>query len=78
MKDFYLVKVQINFVKIPTMNWKHVVKELDHTGFFVRDRQALNLLIVALRRVIPTELYIDLLYSLWQNLEGQVGHDPPK
>ncbi|CAF1576548.1 unnamed protein product, partial [Adineta ricciae] len=58
---------------IPTMNWKHVVKELDHAGFFVRDRQGLILLIAALRRAIRTELYIDLLYSPWQNLEGQLS-----
>jgi hypothetical protein len=54
------------------VNWKDVVKEFDHPTFFVRDRQALVLLVTALRRALPTELYIDLLYGRWQNVEGQV------
>jgi hypothetical protein len=49
-----------------------VVKEFDHPGFLVRDRQALILLMTALRRAIPTEQYIDLLYGRWNNVEGQV------
>lgn len=49
-----------------------MVKEFDHPGFFVRDRQGLVLLVTALRRALPTELYIDLLYRHWQNVEGQV------
>lgn len=57
---------------VPTVNWKDVVKELDHPGFMVRDRQALLLLITALRRALPTESYIDLLYGRWNNAEGQV------
>jgi CCR4-NOT transcription complex subunit 1 len=60
---------------VPTVNWKDVVKELDHPGFIVRDRQALVLLVTALRRAIPTEIYIDLLYSRWQNVEGQVKNN---
>lgn len=58
--------------QVPTTNWKDVVKELDHPGFFVRDRQALVLLTTGLRRAIPAELYIDLLYNRWNNTEGQV------
>ena len=54
------------------MNWKDVVKELDQPGFIVRDRQALVLLVSGLRRALPTELYIDLLYGRWNNVEGQV------
>ena len=38
----------------------------------VRDRQALILLVTALRRALPTEQYIDLLYARWNNAEGQV------
>ena len=38
---------------VPTVNWKDVVKELDHPGFMVRDRQALVLLVTALRRALP-------------------------
>lgn len=57
---------------MPTVNWKDVVKELDHPGFFVRDRQGLVLLVTALRRALPTELYIDFLYGRWENVEGQV------
>lgn len=49
-----------------------MVKELDHPGFMVRDRQALVLLVTALRRALPTEQYIDLLYGRWNNAEGQV------
>jgi hypothetical protein len=49
-----------------------VVKEFDHPGFLVRDRQALILLMTALRRALPTEQYIDLLYGRWNNAEGQV------
>ena len=48
------------------------MKELDHPGFMVRDRQALVLLVTALRRALPTEQYIDLLYGRWNNAEGQV------
>jgi hypothetical protein len=48
------------------------VKEFDHPGFLVRDRQALVLLVTALRRALPTEQYIDLLYGRWTNVEGQV------
>lgn len=54
------------------MNWKEVVKELDHPEFLVRDRQGLVLLVTALRRALSTELYIDLLYGSWKNVEGQV------
>lgn len=57
---------------IPAVNWKDVVKELDHPGFMVRDRQALVLLLTALRRALPTEQYIDLIYGRWNNVEGQV------
>jgi hypothetical protein len=57
------------------VNWKDVVKELDHSGFMVRDRQALVLLMTALRRALPTELYIDLLYARWHNVEGQVKNN---
>ncbi|CAF3940349.1 unnamed protein product, partial [Rotaria magnacalcarata] len=56
---------------VPTVNWKDVVKELDHPGFLVSDRQALVLLVTALRRALPVELYIDLLYGKWNNVEGQ-------
>jgi len=49
-----------------------VVKELDHPGFIVRDKQALILLVTALRRAVPTEIYIDLIYGRWNNAEGQV------
>ncbi|CAF5083669.1 unnamed protein product, partial [Rotaria sp. Silwood1] len=56
---------------VPTVNWKDVVKEFDHPGFLVRDRQALILLVTALRRALSTEQYIDLLYGRWNNVEGQ-------
>ncbi len=49
-----------------------MVKELDHPGFLVRDKQALVLLVTALRRAVPTEIYIDLIYGRWNNAEGQV------
>ncbi|CAF0989426.1 unnamed protein product [Adineta ricciae] len=58
---------------VPSVNWKDVVKELDHPGFLVRDRQALILLVTALRRALPTEQYIDLLYGRWNNAEGQLS-----
>ncbi|CAF4148281.1 unnamed protein product, partial [Rotaria sp. Silwood2] len=58
---------------VPTVNWKDVVKEFDHPGFLVRDRQALILLVTALRRALPTEQYIDLLYGRWNNVEGQLS-----
>ncbi|CAF3833846.1 unnamed protein product, partial [Rotaria sordida] len=58
---------------VPTVNWKDVVKELDQPGFIVRDRQALVLLVTALRRALPVELYIDLLYGRWNNVEGQLS-----
>lgn len=57
------------------MNWKDVVKELDHSEFIVRDRQGLVLLVTALRQALPTELYIDLLYGRWENVEGQVREE---
>ncbi len=57
---------------VPTVNWKDVVKELDHPGFMVRDRQALILLVTALRRALPIDQYIDLIYGRWNNVEGQV------
>ncbi|CAF5180787.1 unnamed protein product, partial [Rotaria magnacalcarata] len=56
---------------VPTVNWKDVVKEFDHAGFLVRDRQALILLVTALRRALPPEQYIDLLYGRWNNVDGQ-------
>lgn len=49
-----------------------MVKEFDHPGFLVRDLQALVLLVTALRRALPTEVYIDLIYGRWKNIEGQV------
>ncbi|CAM4904070.1 unnamed protein product [Rotaria socialis] len=58
---------------VPTVNWKDVVKEFDHTGFLVRDRQALILLVTALRRALPPEQYIDLLYGRWNNVDGQLS-----
>lgn len=61
------------FAQVPTVSWKDVVKELDHPGFLVRDRQGLVLLVTALRRALPTEHYIDLLYGRWNNAEGQVS-----
>jgi hypothetical protein len=55
------------------MNWKDVVKELDHPGFMLRDRPGFVLLITGLRRALPTEQYIELLYGRWMNVEGQVS-----
>ena len=55
------------------MNWKDVVKELDHPGFMLRDRPGFVLLITGLRRALPTDQYIELLYGRWMNVEGQVS-----
>ena len=58
-------------LSIPTLNWKDVLKELDHLAFMVRDRQGFLLLITALRRALPVEQFVDQLYARWTHLEGQ-------
>jgi len=58
---------------VPTVNWKEIVRELDHPGFMVRDRSALILLMTGLRRALPVEQFIEFVYARWTNVEGQLS-----
>lgn len=48
------------------------MKELDHQDFLIPDREGFVLLVTALNRALPTEQYVDILYSRWNNIDGQV------
>ena len=61
-----------------TLNWKEIIYELDHTGFCVKDRAGLILLMKALKLGLQTQGFqglfpMDLFYRHWKNTEGQLS-----
>ncbi len=56
----------------PHVNWKEVVRELDHTGLVVANKASLRLIVQALHRGIQEEFPIEHVYRLWNNTEAQV------
>ena len=54
------------------MNWKEVVRELDHPGLVITNKAALRLIVQALHRGIQEEFPIENIYRLWNNTEAQV------
>lgn len=60
-------------MQAPSISWTDVVRELDHPGFLISSRQGFELLIRGLFRGLGGESFpIDVLYTLWNNKEGQV------
>ena len=60
--------------QVPQLNWREVVRELDHKGFAINSKAGLRLVVQALLRGLAREPFpIDCLYKPWQNTEGQVS-----
>ena len=57
----------------PQMPWKDVVKEFDHPEFIIKDKQALKLIVQAIKRVIRDTSPIEYIYRTWKNSEGQLS-----
>ena len=63
----------------PHSHWKEITYELDHPGFVVKDRQALILLIKALKLGFQLQGFgaqafpVDIFYQRWKNSESQVS-----
>jgi len=56
----------------PKIDFKNVVKELDHAEFIIRDRVALKLIVQTIKRVLRDQFPIEHIYRVWKNTEGQV------
>ncbi|XP_013777158.1 CCR4-NOT transcription complex subunit 1-like, partial [Limulus polyphemus] len=59
---------------VPSLNWKDVVWELDHSGFIVKDREGIKLLWHSLmigldHNIFPSEY----IFRHWRNSEGQLS-----
>ncbi|XP_063970716.1 CCR4-NOT transcription complex subunit 1-like isoform X2 [Lytechinus pictus] len=68
------------FIKVvrelaPHINFKEVVFELDHPGFYIGDSQSLRLVKTALIRGLQQEVFpVEALYTrVWKNFEGQLS-----
>lgn len=69
------------FIKVvrelaPHINFKEVVFELDHQGFYIGESQGLRLVKTALIRGLQQDVFpVEALYRVWKNFEGQVSCD---
>ncbi|XP_072169675.1 CCR4-NOT transcription complex subunit 1-like [Diadema setosum] len=67
------------FIKVvrdlaPHINFREVVFDLDHQGFFISDTQGLRLVKMALLRGLQQEPFpVEVLYRVWKNYEGQLS-----
>ena len=71
------------FIKVvhelhPNLHWKEIIYELDHSGFMVKDRQGLILLIKSLKlgfqvQGFQTPFPVDMFYRTWKHSDGQVS-----
>ena len=59
-------------LQAPHLQWREVVKELDHPGLLILSKAGLRLLVQALLRVLHDIFPIELLYAPWKNTDGQV------
>lgn len=62
---------------VPNLNWKEVCYGLDHPDFKIKDRTALNLLIMTIRlgmqaSGIGQNSFAECIYRHWTNVEGQL------
>ena len=58
----------------PNLQWKDVVKELDHPEFLIKDKSALRLVINGVKRAIRADQFpIEHVYRTWSNPEGQLS-----
>ncbi|ESO03541.1 hypothetical protein HELRODRAFT_157038 [Helobdella robusta] len=60
----------------PSLSWKEVTKELDHTGFYISNKHGFENLIKALHLAAVTDsnvFPIEFLYGNWKNKEGQLS-----
>lgn len=60
-------------LQAPHVNWKEVVRELDHPGLVVANKASLRLIVQALHRGIQEEFPIEHIYRLWNNTEAQLS-----
>lgn len=67
------VFVQVVQELTPSLNWRDVVKHMDHPGFYVANRAGLVLLTRALKRALHDNFPVDDLYRMWSNTEGQMS-----
>ncbi|VVC34988.1 Hypothetical protein CINCED_3A007099 [Cinara cedri] len=75
------IEVFVNTIKElnPSLSWIDLIKELDHGDFYVKDRQGLVLLFLALRLGLNAEGYhienfpIEMFYRQWTNSEAQMS-----
>lgn len=65
--------VQATKALAPHLNWRDVVAELDHQGFYIGCKQGLCLIVQALSKALTDPFPIDLIYRPWKNTEGQVS-----
>eukprot|EP00057_Strongylocentrotus_purpuratus_P004942 XP_003729814.2 PREDICTED: CCR4-NOT transcription complex subunit 1-like [Strongylocentrotus purpuratus] len=67
------------FIKVvrelaPHINFKEVVFELDHQGFYIGESQGLRLVKTALIRGLQQDVFpVEALYRVWKNFEGQLS-----
>ncbi len=58
---------------MPTFQWKEIVKEFDYPEFILKDKIALRIIVLAIKRTIREQFPIEHLYRVWKNTEGQVS-----
>ncbi|XP_069510725.1 CCR4-NOT transcription complex subunit 1 isoform X2 [Ambystoma mexicanum] len=70
------VEVLIDVVKElnPSLNFKEVTYELDHTGFLMRDSKGLQIVVYGIQRGLGMDVFpVDLIYRPWKHAEGQLS-----
>jgi CCR4-NOT transcription complex subunit 1 len=75
------IEVFVNTIKElnPSLSWMDLIKELDHEHFYVKDRQGLVLLFLALRLGLNSPGYhienfpINMIYRRWKNSDAQMS-----
>lgn len=70
------IEVFVDVLKelVPSLNWAHVIQELDHPGFLIKDPKGLHAIVFAyLKAEGNTPFPIQSIYKPWSNTMGQVN-----
>lgn len=71
----WYVDVFVDVVKelVPTLSWVHVIQELDHPEFIIKNPKGLQLIVFAYFKASPNSAFpMQYLYKPWINTIGQV------
>ncbi|XP_046333509.2 CCR4-NOT transcription complex subunit 1-like isoform X5 [Haliotis rufescens] len=70
------VEIFVQVVKdlAPLLNWKEVVSQLDHKGFYVNNKKGLKLLMEGLFRGLQDIFPVEYIFKPWSNTEGQLSY----